>query len=126
MEEREVSPIKLKELCEASQVQELSNDNAKKTVFVLKQEYVVTGTCSSGAKGWISCTAMRVIDQENYTGDLVPMTYWLRSQEIDEGRRERGYFGALVFYGGRKLVLYGEQVRFSAGESEEGKQVTLF
>lgn len=120
-----VTKIKLKELCEAYS-QHLDKDRVTKTVFVNKLEYIITGTCSSGALGWISCTAMKVIDQEKYTGELVPMTYWLRHQEIDNGKRERGYFGALVFYGDRRLVTYGKQIWFKANESDEGKQETLF
>lgn len=94
------------------------------STFYNRVEYVITGSMSSGMRGFICVWGIICIDIERYTGALKPLPYSKHQAEVNAGKRERGYNGMIVKKGSRTLVLTGERVTFYP--SEEGKQTQLF
>ncbi len=95
------------------------------TVFFQKQEYALTGSCSSGKEGIISVDGYKVTLLSQYRGSLKPLLYSEHGQEIQEGKRDRSYHALLTRDGDRWLVLEGPSITFKPLPSTD-EQLTLF
>lgn len=111
--------------CKVSSVQELSENKAKEIVTHKNIKYVITGFCSSGEKGFISCSAKEVVPAIIYKGSLKPLSYAQCHVEVEKGNRERGYNAQLFKYDGKEYVtISGKTITFKP--TDEGTQLEFF
>ena len=65
-----------------------------------------------------------MIDIENYKEDTTPLSYNNHRNEVDKGKRERGYRYQKTRFGSRTIVFIGEQITIIPADS--GVQLELF
>ncbi|OZI08220.1 hypothetical protein BWI93_10155 [Siphonobacter sp. BAB-5385] len=95
------------------------------TVLFQKQEYALTGSCSSAKDGIISVDGYKAMLLNQYRGSIKPLGYSEHSKEINEGKRERSYHGLLTRDGDRLIVLEGPRITFKSLPTGDD-QLTLF
>lgn len=106
-------------------IADLAEDKEVKDIVIFdNKEFVITGAYGTGTgKGWAKFQACRVEDLSTYKGSLKPLKVAEHRQEVDLGRRERGYSGRIILHKSRKLVIC-EPYEFT--EDSTGKQINLF
>ncbi len=115
----------LNHYCKVNSVQQLSENKAKEIIIHNNIKYVITSYASSGAKGFLRCSAKKVVFLDEYKGDLKPLPHDLCHIEVSEGKRERGYNGLLFSYEGNQFVtISGKSITFLP--TEQGTQLELF
>ena len=107
MEIQLVPQYKFLEMGKKSSLQSISEKGKiKDTVFFNNQEFVINGSMGSGnGKGTTEIYGNKVVDLDNYRGDLKPVKRDEHWKLINEGKRQRGYEGQLLPCGSRWLVL---------------------
>jgi hypothetical protein len=118
-------PINLfDKMCKGVQCMEISDGYVNQSFFFKNKEVVITGTMSSGVKGYIRIWGHYIVDIENYKEDLKPLNrseHWI---QVSDGKRERGYRGQKSKYGNRTIVFIGEKLTFDPLHDEV--QLELF
>lgn len=99
-----VPSFKFEEMFKHTQCANIIDGFVSKTIFYQKKEYVITGGCSA----WV--WANEVIDIENYSGELVPLSYSDHNRKVDNGTRQRGYEGQKTRHGDRTIVFLKQLV----------------
>lgn len=100
-----IPEYKVEEIASNIQCQEISErQQVKCTIFYQNVEYIITGSCSSIAKGYEWFWAVAVCDLALYKGKLKPLPFGDHYREIDAGNRERAYTGMILPFGNRQLV----------------------
>ena len=113
--ERVVSKELLEQLCKAAAVQEIPNGKVKTTVKVDDDDFVISGTMSSGAEGWICCWGHKIVPIDNYHTFNVPaLSYHDHGIAVNNGTAERGYEGVIITHKGKEYVMAGKQITFRA------------
>lgn len=116
---------KFDEMTKASSVQTISEKGTAKALIKYdRKEFVVTGTMSTGASGYLAVWAIQAVDLSVYDGKLKPLNYHDQHTAYTRNERARGYTGMLITYQERQMVLVGKQITFKP--TENGRQTSLF
>lgn len=99
-------------MCRGVQCANISEGYITKTFFFQNKEIVITGSRSSKVAGYIEIWGHYVVDIENYKGDLKPLNGNDHWNEVQDGKRERGYKAQKTKYGKRTIVFIGESITF--------------
>lgn len=122
--EIKVSKPLFDKMCNGVQCANIGNGFVSKTFFFQNKEIVITGSMSSGRSGYSKIWGHYVIDIENYKEDITPLSYNNHRNEVDKGKRERGYRYQKTRFGSRTIVFIGEQITIIPADS--GVQLELF
>ena len=96
-------------------------------IWFMGKRYVITGGMSTPHSGWDKVWGMQVVYLETYktfVGAIRPLKYSAHNNEVNAGRRERGYMGMQIMADGRWVVFIGESITFTSNGS--GMQTELF
>ncbi len=123
--EKYVPRPKFEEMTDKISCSEISNKGCSAgSVYFNNEQYVITGAVSTGAGGTSAIWGNKIVPLEIYLGELKPLLYSEHNNEVDEGKRERGYDGMLIVNEGRKVVMTGPRITFRPIETEI--QLTLY
>lgn len=111
-------------MCNGVQCTNIGNGFVNKTFFFQNNEIVITGSMSSGRSSYSQIWGHYVIDIEKFREDIIPLSYNQHRNEVDKGKRERGYRYQKTRFGARTLVFVGERITVFPVDS--GVQLELF
>lgn len=94
-------------------------------IFKYKNKsYIIIGSLSSQAKGFISVSAHEVVPLEKYEGDVKPEYSNKHYSLVFDGKRKRGYHARLLKSGSQKFVMINPRIDFKPLTDEP--QLNLF
>lgn len=88
------------------------------------RSYVIIGSLSSQAKGFISVSAHEIIPLDAYVGEVTPEYSNKHYSLVFNGKRERGYNARLLKSGSQKFVMINPRIDFKPLPDEP--QLNLF
>lgn len=121
----QVPEDKLKRMATKSCCHLISEKKPVSSVIFKNQRYIITGVVSSGNDGLIELWGNRFVPLESYAGDLKPLTYWEYQNEVNQGKRERGYNALITVCDNARVVMIRPRVTF-VPIAPTGEQASLF